>query len=763
MKNRWIINDNSLNIKDLLKNESVFNVSNGYIGIRGNFEEKYPDNYPTIRGSYINAFYEEVPIQYGEKAYAFPETMQKIVNVTDAQDVNIIIGGERFSLFEGAIRSFHRYLDMEAGCYIREVFWVSPLGKELKIKITRLASLKHLELFVIHYEIEKVNCYEEVIIESGINGEVVNFTDYNDPRVAAGHANILSVKSVLLEKDIMQLVSETQNSKNVVAVTAKHSCNVNYEASFERTEKYIKAVFKLKPGKEAIAFTKYNIYTDSRRYKDPASSGIERLKKVSCESFEELANHQKGYLKKFWEVADINIEGDEKLQQGLRYNLYELLQSVGKDDKSNITAKGLSGEGYEGHYFWDTEIYILPFFTLCYPELAKGLLKYRYTILDSARKRAKELGHKKGAAYPWRTIVGEECSSYFPAGTAQYHINGDIAYSYIQYYLATNDIDFIKEFGAEVVFETARIWLEIGHYDKELFKIDAVTGPDEYTAIVNNNYYTNVMAKYNLKWAVKLYYELKHLDEELLVGLCKKINLTEAEIQQFEKAYKNMYLPYSEELKINAQDDTFLNKAVWDFENTPKEKYPLLLNYHPLTIYRYQVLKQADTVLAHFLVEDEADLETIKNSYDYYEKITTHDSSLSCAAYSIMASKIGYIDKAYEYFIETARLDLDNTHGNTKDGIHTANMGGTWMSIVYGFAGLRIKENYISLEPKIPQNWNEYRFRFLYRGTHILVKVQKAKTEITIHGEGRINLKVNNVLYEHINNDKIEIENFFTV
>lgn len=757
MKNEWIISDNSLDIENILKNESVFNVSNGYIGIRGNFEEGYPKNHKTIRGTYINAFYEEVPIQYGEKAYAFPETMQKIVNVTDAQDINIIIGGERFSLFEGTIKRFDRYIDMEAGYYVREIHWACPSGKELKIKITRLASLKYLELFAIQYEIKKVNFNEEIIIESGVNGDVTNFADENDPRVATGHSNILSVQSLLAEKDIIQVVSETQNSRKVVAVTTKHKCNVNHKVTFEKTDKAIKAIFKIDLGEEVIVFTKYNIYTDSRRHENPTQSGIDIAEEISKESFEKLKEQQKDYLNDFWSLADINIEGDKKLQEGLRYNLYELLQAVGKDKKSNITAKGLSGEGYEGHYFWDTEIYILPFFTLCYPKLAKGLLKYRYTILDSARKRAREMGHKKGAAYSWRTIVGGECSAYFPAGTAQYHINGDIAYSYIQYYLATGDVDFIKEFGAEVIFETARIWLEIGHFDKELFKIDAVTGPDEYTAIVNNNYYTNVMAKYNLKWATKLYYELKQIDKELLEHLCNKISLSQAEIEQFEKAYKNMYLPYNKELKINAQDDTFLNKAVWDFENTPKEKYPLLLNYHPLTIYRYQVLKQADTVLAHFLVEDESDFDTIKNSYDYYEKITTHDSSLSCAAYSIMASKIGHINKAYKYFIETARLDLDNTHGNTKDGVHTANMGGTWMAIVYGFAGLRIKEDHVSLQPRIPENWNGYKFRFLYKGTHIHVDVKKYKTEIIVQGDCPIDLKVNNILYESLDDCKIII------
>ncbi|MFL0267464.1 glycoside hydrolase family 65 protein [Candidatus Clostridium radicumherbarum] len=758
MKNQWIISDNNLEIKELIKNESIFNVSNGYIGIRGNFEEGYPKSYPTIRGTYINAFYEDVPINYGEKAYAFPETMQKIVNVTDSQDINIIINGEQFSIFEGTVKSFDRYLDMETGCYVREIWWLSPLGKELKIKITRLASFKYLELFAINYEIEKINFDEEVIIESAINGDVSNYSDSNDPRVASGNSNILIVNSITADENTLQLVSETQNSKKRIAVTTKHSCNVSYKVSIKKDEKSVKAIFNTKKGNKNICFTKYNIYTDSRRYPNIEKDGMRIAEKVSCHSFIEHLKTQEDYLKEFWSLADITIGSDKKLQQGVRYNLYELLQAVGKDSISNITAKGLSGEGYEGHYFWDTEIYILPFFTLCNPALAKGLLKYRYTILDSARQRAREMGHKKGAAYPWRTIAGGECSSFFPAGTAQYHINADIAYSYVQYYLATGDMEFIKDFGAEVIFETARIWIEIGHFHKGLFKIDAVTGPDEYTAVVNNNFYTNVMAKYNLKWASKLYNELLEKEPEILNKLCRKINLTKEEINTFEKANKSMYLPYDKDLKINAQDDSFLNKAIWDFENTPKENYPLLLNYHPLTIYRYQVLKQADIVLAHFLLEDEANIETIKNSYDYYEKITTHDSSLSCAVYSIMASKLGYLDKAYEYFMDTARLDLDNTHGNTKDGIHTANMGGTWMSIVYGFAGLRIKEGHISLSPKLPNIWNEIKFSFLYKGCKIVIWILKDKTEISTKDNCHVNLKINGESYLLTNNEKIVLQ-----
>lgn len=747
MESKWIIEDNSLNTKDLLKNESIFSIANGYIGVRGNFEEGYAEGLESIRGTYINAFYENAPIPYAEKAYGFPESMQKIVNVIDAQDVNVIIDNESFSLFTGTVKDFKRYIDMKNGLYRREIWWVSPSGKEIKMKITRIASLKHLELFAINYEIEIINSAGEIVIESGINGDVSNYSVDNDPRVSAGYNDILDVKSISIDNGIIQIAADTKKSSQTVVVTAMHKLNVKNQVHYEKGSSSVKAVFKIKPEREKISFTKFNIYTDSRRCESPEIRGAQLSQEIGSENFGSLISSQREYLDNFWSIADTSIVGDDKIQLNIRYNLFEIIQSVGKDSISNIPAKGLSGEGYEGHYFWDTEIYLVPFFTLCCPEIAKQLLRYRYNTLDNARKRARVLGHKKGAAFVWRTITGDECSSYFPASTAQYHINADIAFSYVQYFLATGDMNFIKEFGAEVIFETARIWMEIGHFHKGLFKIDAVTGPDEYTAIVDNNYYTNVMAKYNLKWAYKIYNMLKLQDELFLNSLCGKIGLEEYEVEEFIKASENMYLPYDEELKINAQDDTFLSKAVWDFKNTPEENYPLLMNYYPLTIYRYQVLKQADTVLAHFLDEDESDFETIKNSYDYYEKITTHDSSLSCAIYSIMASKIGYKDKAYKYFIETAELDLNDTHGNTKDGLHIANMGGTWMAIVYGFAGLRIKEDCIVLNPRLPSQWTELKFSFLYKGARVDVNSRTKETVITANTHSPVNLKVNDRLY----------------
>ena len=310
------------------------------------------------------------------------------------------------------------------------------------------------------------------------------------------------------------------------------------------------------------------------------------------------------------------------------------------------------------------------------------------------------------------------------------------------------------EAAAEVIFETARIWLEIGHWHKGSYHIDSITGPDEYTAIVNNNFYTNVMAKYHMYHANKLYLELKAYDPSEFLKLCNRINLSYEEVDEMRLASEAMFLPYDNELGIHEQDDSFLSKAIWDFENTEENNYPLLLHYHPLTIYRYQVLKQADTVLAHFLLEEYADLETIRRSFDYYEKITTHDSSLSSCIYGIMASRCGYYDKAYNYFMESVRMDLDDTHGNTKDGLHMANLAGSCLGIINGFAGYRIKENGISIAPMVPKQFEGYTFKIHYLGSWLEIDV-KDFVRVKLLKGNPINIRIYD--HEYIVKDTIEV------
>ncbi|OCA88219.1 glycoside hydrolase family 65 [Bacillus sp. FJAT-27225] len=743
----WKINSYSLQENQLLNEESLFFTGNGYLGVRGNFEEGLPPQFTSIRGTYINAFHDIVPIEYGEKLYGFPETQQKLLNVIDAQTIRIKLGDESFSLFEGSAISYSRTLHLDKGYAERSVHWRSPGGKEVRINFLRLASFKHKELFIQKIVIEPVNYHGEITIVSTVNGDVSNFTDKNDPRVSSGHAKRLKLNEAYQQDGISYVEVEALESKLKASCGTVHS--INQESACEgqvnggSVESSFSGVLT-----EPIVFEKKNIYVDTLRHGEEIREKVSELaSQLEAVDFEEALREQIDFLKEFWSDTDIQIEGDQGLQEGIRFNLFHLLQSAGQDRVSNIAAKGLSGEGYEGHYFWDTEIYMIPVFLLSNPDIAKQLLLYRYSILDGAREHAKIMGHKKGALYPWRTISGSECSSYFPSGSAQYHISADIAYSFIQYYLITGDIEFLKEYGAEVLFETARIWVEAGHFKDGQFRIDAVTGPDEYTCVVNNNYYTNVIAKHNLKWAFNTFKLLSKEEPGLVEVWNKSLGIEMEEVEEWKTAAEQMYLPYDPELNINPQDDSFLNKQKWDLQATPKEKFPLLLNYHPLTLYRYQVCKQADTILAHFLLEDEQDSETMKNSYDYYETITTHDSSLSSCVFSIMAAKHGYKEKAYDYFIETARLDLDNTHGNTKDGLHMANMGGTWMAIIFGFAGLRIKEDGLSLNPVLPEQWKSYSFPLRYRGRKLLISITKENTKVELVSGGDIEIKLSEKPY----------------
>jgi alpha,alpha-trehalose phosphorylase len=448
--------------------------------------------------------------------------------------------------------------------------------------------------------------------------------------------------------------------------------------------------------------------------------------------FAKLLDEQKEYMDKFWYRSDVQLQvAHPRAQQYLRFNLFHLLQASARAEGAGIPAKGLTGQAYEGHYFWDSEIYVLPFLIYTAPRLAKNLLKYRYSMLDKARQRAKEV-NQKGALFPWRTINGEEASAYYAAGTAQYHINADIIYALKKYVDVTGDEEFLYNYGAEMLVETARLWADLGFYlqeDSDSFHIHGVTGPDEYNTVVNNNTYTNLMARENLIYAVETVENLRQKDSELYAVLEHDTGLKESEVEEWKKAADSMYIPYNEEKGIHPQDNDFLNKEVWDFENTPLDKYPLLLHYHPLVIYRYQVIKQADVALAMFLLGHEFTLEQKKRNFDYYDPLTTGDSSLSACIESILAWELGYDDKARNYFSYSLVMDLADVGGNVKDGVHIASMGGTWMAIVYGIAGLRDWGGRISFMPRLPEKACLFNFKLTIQNR--LIEFDMVKESVT--------------------------------
>ena len=446
-------------------------------------------------------------------------------------------------------------------------------------------------------------------------------------------------------------------------------------------------------------------------------------------------------MKAMWNQADVVIEGDDALLQGMRFNRFHILQSASRDGKNGMGAKGLSGEGYEGHYFWDTEMYVMPALIYTNADLAKSLLGYRYRTLDEARDRARVLGHEKGALYPWRTINGQEASTYFPLGTAQYHINADIAYAFKLYLDVTGDMEFLKDQAAEVLVETARVWADVGCFAESRggkYCICAVTGPDEYNAIVDNNFYTNLMARENIRdagWALDT---LRAMDEAAWEALVAKLGVKEEERALWNRIVENMYFPYDEGRKVYPLDDGFMMRKPWDESKIPPEKRHLLYeNYHPLFIFRQRMSKQADAILGMVLHSNYFTEEELRRNYDFYQEVTLHHSSLSTCIFGILACRIGYEEEAYTYFAQSARMDLDDYHDNFYAGIHAANMAGTWQAVVFGFAGLRVNRGFLELHPILPEKMKGYEFRFMYRGRLLHVRTGREGTRVTLlSGDG---------------------------
>lgn len=742
--------------------EALFHNANGYIGVRGCLEEGVPDGWDTMRGTYINGFYDIIPMRQAENLCNFVEEKQIMLNVVDTQTIYLRIDGEEFTLSQGIVKKNSRILNMEEGYTARDIIWCTPSGKEVSIFIKRMTSFEERSLFTIEYSVTPMNFEGEISFRSYHISTVSNYCNPNDPRMAAESEQYLHPEEITVEDGSSYVLSKTTNSCLYMCSAVTHKMMAEEHGTGEIYRNGSSIIYEnwahAKTG-ETVSLRKYTVITDSVRELGTKKAAKEILARILKKDLSYYYGKQQEYLARFWNQTEMEIEGDDAMNQAVSFNMYQLLQSAARDSYCNIAAKGLSGEGYEGHYFWDTEMFMLPFFTLTNPRLAKLLLSYRYDTLNAARENAGLLGHKKGALYPWRTITGVECSGYYPSGTAQYHIDGDIAYAIVSYYQTTGDMDFIVEKGAEIIFETARLWMDVGNYSDGRFVINGVTGPDEYTCMINNNYYTNCCAKYNLEWAVKFYEKMEEMGT--IQSLAKKIELYRDEIEQMKEAAATMYLPYDEKLGINPQDDSFLNKPVWDLANTPKELFPLLLHYHPLYLYRYQVCKQADTVLAYFLFEDEQSKEVMERGFKYYERITTHDSSLSACVFSIVASRLGMKEKAYSYFGDSAKLDSENTHNNTKDGIHTANMGGCYMAIVNGFAGLKIRENGVSIAPFLPEAWNSYSFKFRYQGKLLKVAVRKDAVEISLEEGDEVDLTAYGTVYhmDDANGKKISIQN----
>lgn len=725
------------------RNETLFTLGNGNIGMRGDTEEKAGSFH---KGTYINGFFDKESILYGEVAYGYAKNHETILNLPDAKRIEMMINDRPFAIDGSSGKCTLNTLctDLEKGLLTRECDWENGRDK-IHLHSERLVSFKHENCAAIRYCVKNTGKTPlEIEIASAVDTTAANILAEDDPRIGAKFRHkpleILSQKSETGNKGWGKITFEAKTAKsglilcgnagNLLTVDGKTADFSEYgDFSLEKTS--IPALFAkvtLQPEKEII-LEKYITYCWAKESDSDLKSLANQAEKEGCAfataGFDKAVAEQEEFLSDFWNVARIKIDGDEKSEEALHFSLFHLLQSACRTGKAAIGAKGLTSEGYEGHFFWDTESYVCPVFTYTAPQVAKKLLEYRGHILPKAEERAAEL-NLKGALYPWRTIDGEETSAYYPAGTAQYHIDADIIFALNRFLNAHgDDLGFEQKTVEKMCAQTARMWESLGAFiphKGNKFCINDVTGPDEYTAIVNNNAFTNFMARENLE-----------------ISAARSGNeASQAEKDSWKNIAQNMYIPFDKELGIYPQDDSFLDKADWDFENTPKSMYPLLMHYHPLEIYRHKVLKQPDLVLAQFLLSGRfSKAEKIRN-FKYYQKYTTGDSSLSYSIMSIMAAESGDIEKAFDYYNKTVRMDIDDVNGNSRDGIHTACMAGSWMSTVYGFAGFRDYGGVFSFDPKLPESWKGLEFSLAIKGFILDVKISHEQVTYSVRkGDGK--------------------------
>lgn len=723
----WKITETEFSQTLNYRNETTFALSNGYIGTRGTFLEGYDFDVDTgLEGNFINGFYESEEVRYGEWNFGFPTRSQSLLNLPDCKRVEIWLEKERVDLRKGKILSYSRTLHMDKGIVTRRFIWESEAGKQIQVESPQLVCLNRKNLMALKLTVTPLNFTAPITLVSRLSADVENHTRKTNPLVDYGpFGRCIEPDKITAGDRSFYYQGTTRNSKLTMACGAQHQCNGEVSYQVGQMDAAVTYVCR---GRAEL--TKYIAYTSCLDMPTEELESFTRdvLNQAQADGFAALLAEQQNAMDTFWQAADITIDGNDSLQQGLRFNLFHIMQSAGRDGKTGMGAKGLSGEGYEGHYFWDTEMYVLPVFIWTNPELAKQLLLYRYHTLPQARERAKVLGHPNGALYPWRTINGEEASTYFPLGTAQYHINGDIAYAVWQYYEATGDYEFLRDYGAEMLVETARVFADVGDFAQcrgGKYCICAVTGPDEYNAIVDNNLYTNLLAQENL------YAALKAL--EILGKDGEKLDVSTEEQAFFRKVADNMYLPYDEKLGVYLQDDGFMLRKPYDESKVPEEKRHLLYeNYHPLFVYRQRMCKQADAIYGLQLLSHRfTDAELLRN-YEFYQTVTLHHSSLSTSIFGMLACRVGKLDDACRYFSDSARMDLDDYHENFYAGIHAANMAGTWQSIVFGFAGLRRVAGVPEFSPILPEGWQGYAFSIRCHGSLLKVAVKGSGAEFTL-------------------------------
>jgi alpha,alpha-trehalose phosphorylase len=735
----WSVPERKLNLDVLPVSESIFALSNGHIGLRGNLDEGEPWGLP---GTYLNAFYELRPLPYAEGGYGYPEAGQAIINVTNGKLIRLLVDDEPFDVRYGNLVRHERVLDLRDGVLRREVEWVSPAGQAVRVSSTRLVSFVQRSVAAIVYEVEPIEEPARIVVQSELVANEAEPEQTDDPRAAAALRAPL-VAEEHRHRDLRAgLVHRTRESKLRMAAGMDHFVEgprgtvtaTESEADLAR----VTVNTELEPG-QRLRLVKFLAYGWSSQrslpaLRDQVDAALAAARRTGWEG---LRRGQREYLDDVWARADVELEGDPPLQQAVRFALFHVLQAGARAEQRAIPAKGLTGRGYDGHTFWDMEMYVLPVLTYVAPEAAGDALRWRHATMDLAEARARQL-YLEGVTFPWRTIRGHECSGYWPAGTAAFHVNAAVADAVRRYLAATGDDEFEQGPGLELLVATARLWRSLGHHDAQGgFRIGGVTGPDEYTALADNNVYTNLMAARNLRTAADV--AVRHQERAAELGVDQE------EAASWRNAAAAIVIPFDDELEVTAQAEGFTRYRPWDFERTPPDDYPLLLNFPYFLLYSSQVVKQADLVFALYACGEHFDAEQKARDFDYYERITVRDSSLSASVQAIVAAEVGHLELAYDYLGETAFIDLRDLALNTRDGIHLASLAGSWLAAVAGFGGMRDHGETLAFAPRLPSRLTRLAFGLVYRGRRLRVEVRPDEAryelvdgdalEVTHHGE----------------------------
>ena len=750
----WSIIEEGFDAESVKSSESLFSIGNGAMGQRANFEETYSGE--TFQGSYIAGIYYPDKTKVGWWKNGYPEYFAKVLNAPNWIGINIEINGESLDLAKcKSVANFRRELNMKEGIYYRSFEATLQNGTEIAAKITRFLSLDLDELGVINFEIVPLNGDAKITyqpyLDAGVQNEDANWEEKFWEPLEVTNANNEAFVSARTFKTHFTATTFMQNT--ILLEGNNLNCT---PTAVEKTSDRIQFTYEVTVAKgQTSAIQKLGGYTVSLNHENTQTAAQKVIAKGLEIGYSQLAENQKQAWAKIWEMSDITIDGDVKAQQGIRFNIFQLNQTyLGKDSRLNIGPKGFTGEKYGGSTYWDTEAYCIPFYMATKDQqVARNLLTYRYNQLDKAIENAAKLGFKNGAAlYPMVTMNGEECHNEWEITFEEIHRNGAIAFAIFNYYRYTGDYSYIPEKGLEVLIAIARFWHQRATYStyRNQYVILGVTGPNEYENNVNNNFYTNYLAKWCIDYAMEQIDKTEKEYTSDFTRIMSKVHLDKAEIAHWKAVADNMYFPYSEEHDVYLQQDGFLDKELVKVHDLDKSQRPINQKWSWDRILRSPYIKQADTLQGFYFFEDHFTKEQLEKHFDFYEPFTVHESSLSPCVHSIQAALLDKMDMAYTFYLRTSRLDLDDYNKEVEEGCHITSMAGTWMSIVEGFGGMRVKDNTLHFEPKIPKEWEGYSFKINFRNQILKVAVNHKETSFSLEGTKEISVfvKGNEILVE---------------